>query len=120
MKAYVIKVSANSPMDWKVNQTYEFLGSIDLHSMKWLLTPIYENAMVFDFDEAVKVATILNKSNKSYFTIVAVGTTVIRQSKLNNYIDDEEQSDELQVPVLDSADATILCGMDSEGTEEND
>lgn len=120
MKAYVIKVSANSPMDWKVNQTYEFLGSIDLHSMKWLLTPIYENAMVFDFDEAVKVTTILNKSNKSYFTIVAVGTTVIRQSKLNNYIDDEEQSDELQVPVLDSADATILCGMDSEGTEEND
>lgn len=120
MKAYVIKVSANSPMDWKVNQSYEFLGSVDLHSMKWLLTPIYENAMVFDFDEAVKVATILNKFNKSYFTIVAVGTTVIRQSKLNNFIDDEEQSDELQVPILDSADTTILCGVDSEGTEEND
>jgi hypothetical protein len=91
MNAYVIKVSLDSPMDFKVNQNYEFLSTVDLHAQKWTLCAIYENAMVFDFDEAVKVSTILNKMNRSFFSIVPVGTTVIKQSKMNDYAEELEE-----------------------------
>ncbi len=82
-KIFLIKINTRAPWE-KRDHKWTYLSEVSLESNLWYECTFQSGAMLFNLEDATRVAAWLNKTNKNYFEIdVKQIYMTTKQSKIN-------------------------------------